>query len=58
MKNGTHASNRTALVAYGSETGTASDYAGELGRILERIRFSTHVSKLDSIDLASYAIFL
>ena len=44
---------RSALVAYGSETGNAYDYAEELGRMLERIYFWTHVSKLDAIDTAS-----
>ena len=43
---------RSALVAYGSETGNAYDYAEELGRFLERIHFSTHVSKLDAIETA------
>lgn len=45
--------NRSALVAYGSETGNAFDYAEELGRMLERIYFSTLVSKLDATDTAS-----
>ena len=45
--------NRSALVAYGSETGNAYDYAEELGRMLERIHFWTYVSKLDAIDMAS-----
>ena len=44
---------RSALVAYGSETGNAYDYAEELGRMLERIYFGTHVTKLDAIDTAS-----
>lgn len=44
---------RTALVAYGSETGNAYDYAEELGRSLERIHFLVHVCKLDAIDTAS-----
>ena len=44
---------RSALIAYGSETGNANDYAEELGRILERIRFRTQVSELDAIDAAS-----
>lgn len=44
---------RSALIAYGSETGNANDYAEELGRVLERIRFRTHVSELDAIDSAS-----
>lgn len=45
--------NRLAMVAYGSETGNAYDYAEELGRMLERIHFWTHVTKLDAIDTAS-----
>ena len=45
--------NRSALVAYGSETGNAYDYAEELGRMLERIHFWTHVSKLDAVETAS-----
>ena len=44
---------RSALIAYGSETGNASDYAEELGRVLERIRFRTHVSELDAVNTAS-----
>ena len=44
---------RSALVAYGSETGNAYDYAEELGRMLERIHFSSYVSKLDVVDTAS-----
>ena len=45
--------NNSALVACGSETGNAYDYAEELGRMLERIYFWTHVTKLDAIDTAS-----
>ena len=41
------------MIAYGSETGNAYDFAEELGRMLERIHFWTHVSKLDEIDTAS-----
>ena len=44
---------RSALIAYGSETGNANDYAEELGRVLERIRFRTYVSELDAVDTAS-----
>jgi len=44
---------RPALVAYGTETGNAYDYAEELGRLLERVHFFTHVSKLDAVDTAS-----
>jgi sulfite reductase alpha subunit-like flavoprotein len=42
---------RSALVLYGSETGNAQDVAEEIGRLCERLRFSTHVAELDSISL-------
>jgi len=42
---------RSALVLYGSETGNAQDVAEDLGRLCERLRFSTHVAELDSISL-------
>ena len=54
--NGLHV--RSALVAYGSETGNAYDYSEELERGLERLHFSTHVSKLNDIDTASLQNFL
>lgn len=41
---------RTALVLYGSETGNAQDVADELGRLTERLRFTTQVSSLDDVD--------
>ena len=41
---------RSALVLYGSETGNAHDIADELGRMLERLRFSTYVTHLDAVD--------
>ena len=44
---------RSALVAYGSETGNALDYAEEVGRSLERLHFMTLVSSLNSIEPAS-----
>lgn len=44
---------RSALVAYGTETGNAYDYAEELGRLLERIHFLTHVCNLNTVDTAS-----
>lgn len=43
--------NRTALVLYGSETGTAQDVAGEVGGIFERLHFSTRVAELNSVDI-------
>ena len=41
---------RSALVLYGSETGNASDYAQEIGRVTERLRFRTHISHLDAVE--------
>lgn len=41
---------RTALILYGSETGNAQDVADELGRLTERLRFTTQVSPLDDVD--------
>ncbi|KAK0513167.1 hypothetical protein JMJ35_004153 [Cladonia borealis] len=53
MDKNNQSQDRSALIAYGSETGNANDYAEELGRVLERIRFRTHVSELDAIDSSS-----
>lgn len=44
---------RSALVLYGSETGNAHDVAEELGRIVERLHFSTQVSCLDGVEPVS-----
>ncbi len=44
---------RTALVAFGSETGTAQDVAEELGRLTERLCFMTKITELDNVDLVS-----
>jgi sulfite reductase alpha subunit-like flavoprotein len=41
---------RSGLVLYGSETGNAQDVAEELGRMLERIHFSTEVMPLNSVE--------
>lgn len=46
---------RSALVVYGSETGTAQDAAEEMGRIAERLHFDSRVTDLNSIGLASDA---
>lgn len=42
---------RSALVVYGSETGSAQDVAEEMGRIAERLRFDTEVAELNAISL-------
>lgn len=45
---------RTALVLYGSETGSAKDVAEELGRICERLRFETQVAEMNDIDVVCH----
>ncbi len=45
---------RTCLIAYGSETGNAFDYAEELGRLVERFHFSAFVTKLDGVDIVNF----
>ncbi|KAF2763463.1 sulfite reductase flavo protein alpha-component [Pseudovirgaria hyperparasitica] len=42
---------RSALVLYGSETGSAQDIAEELGRLTERLRFATRVLELNNCSL-------
>lgn len=42
---------RSALVLYGSETGTAQDVALELESVVRRLRFSTDFKELNSIGL-------
>lgn len=49
-------SSRSALVLYGSETGTAQDIAEEMGRICERLHFSTRVTELNAITLVRLAL--
>lgn len=44
-------SERSALVLYGSETGNAQDVAEELGRLCERLRFTTQVLEMNSASL-------
>lgn len=42
---------RTALILYGSETGSAQDVAEELGRLCERLRFATTICELNSVKI-------
>ncbi|KAF8430038.1 sulfite reductase flavoprotein alpha-component [Tirmania nivea] len=46
----TLAPNRTLLVLYGSETGTAQDYAHELGRTAQRLHFDTRVLAMNALS--------
>ena len=48
---------RSAVILYGSETGNAFDFAQELGRMTERIHFSTDVTSLDSIELVCRSLW-
>ena len=49
---------RTALVLYGSETGNAEDIADEMGRMTERLRFSTDVINLDTVEIVCSAALI
>jgi len=42
---------RSALIVYGSETGTSQDAAEDLGRIAERLHFATRVSEMDDVEI-------
>ncbi|KAI9652173.1 MAG: NAPDH-dependent diflavin reductase [Alyxoria varia] len=56
-----HHKRRTALVAYGSETGNAQELAEELGRVTRRLHFIPRVVNLDSLnvsDLLRHSIVL
>lgn len=48
-------SDRTVLVLYGSETGNAQDMAEELGKLCQRLRFTSRVEELDNVNLVSCA---
>ncbi|ERF68361.1 hypothetical protein EPUS_06777 [Endocarpon pusillum Z07020] len=45
------AQGRTALILYGTETGTAQDLAEEVGRATERLHFDTTVAELDHVPI-------
>ena len=49
-RNGHVAEHRSALVLYGSETGNAQDIADEMGRMTERLHFSTNVVHLNAVE--------
>ena len=56
MESGAPALGRTSLVLYGSETGNAQDFAEEIGRLLERLRFITRVAAMDDVKVVSRQI--
>jgi len=45
---------RTALILYGSESGTAQNIAEEIGRLTERLHFISRVVELNSISIVSW----
>ncbi|KAI9924480.1 hypothetical protein ASPWEDRAFT_125277 [Aspergillus wentii DTO 134E9] len=52
---------RSALVLYGSETGNSQEVAEELGALVERLHFVTHVAELNSFKpdvLASHTLVI
>ncbi|KIV85259.1 hypothetical protein PV11_00979 [Exophiala sideris] len=59
MQRNGHDQGRSALIVYGTETGTSQDFAEEIGRCLERLHFDTDVAGLDAVtygDLAPYTL--
>ena len=49
---------RTALILYGTETGTAQDIAEEAARILERLYFTTDVIGLDNVSIVRLKLWV
>ncbi|EHA54937.1 hypothetical protein MCOR27_005677 [Pyricularia oryzae] len=49
--NDVQATDRNALVLYGSETGNAQDIAEDLGRAVERMRFKATVEEMNAVEL-------
>ncbi|KAJ9647570.1 NAPDH-dependent diflavin reductase [Knufia peltigerae] len=50
---------RSVIILYGTETGTSQDFAEEVSRCLQRLRFDTEVVGLDDVvygDLHSYML--
>jgi sulfite reductase alpha subunit-like flavoprotein len=45
---------RSAIVLYGSETGTSQDAAEEVGRVLTRLHFVVGVFSLDEVQPVRY----
>jgi sulfite reductase alpha subunit-like flavoprotein len=50
-QNGLHTENRSALILYGSETGNSEECAGDVGRMLERLHFTTSVTEMDNVEI-------
>ena len=49
---------RKALVLYGSETGNAEDIADEMGRMTERLHFSTDVISLNAVEIVCSTVLI
>lgn len=45
------ATNRRILILYGSETGNSQDFANDLEKIAERLRFVADVLAMDDVGL-------
>jgi len=52
-----HDLDRSAIVLYGTETGTSQDLAEEIGRCLERLFFDSQVVELDTVSYRSLPLF-
>ncbi|KIW57327.1 hypothetical protein PV05_05892 [Exophiala xenobiotica] len=57
MKNNGFDPTRSVIVLYGTETGTSQDFAEEIGRCLERLRFNTDVAGLESVNYNDLRVY-
>lgn len=48
---------RSALILYGTETGTSQDLAEEVGRCLDRLYFHTDVAGLDDVNFGHMGLY-
>lgn len=55
--NGRSQDDRSALILFGTETGTSQDIAEEIGRCLERLHFQTDVTGLDNVSVGHLSIY-
>ncbi|KAK5064606.1 hypothetical protein LTR84_000440 [Exophiala bonariae] len=55
--NGQSQDDRSALILFGTETGTSQDIAEEIGRCLERLHFQTDVTGLDNVSLGHLSLY-
>jgi sulfite reductase alpha subunit-like flavoprotein len=55
--NGGDGRDRSAIILYGTETGTSQDFAEEIGRGLQRLHFDTDVAGLDAVTFGQLGTY-